>query len=290
MSTYRLGVLGYPLSHTRSPILHQTLLAECHLTGSYDKLEVSPETFASWVETQASTYHGFNVTIPYKVSLMPYLQQVSKTAQWIGAVNTVTVTPQGLVGDNTDAAGFLAPLSQSAQAALQGGHALILGSGGASRAVAYALGTAGVHQITVRVRDVARATPTLEAIQSMGKALGKPSHVAGATTVSKSVLQQVCLVVNTTPVGMHPNPDISPLTQAELAQLPSHCLVYDLVYNPQQTLLLSQAQACGLPTQHGLGMLVHQGALSFQIWTGCRISADMLQIAEDALIRAMITS
>jgi len=240
MTFYKLGVLGYPLEHSLSPKLHRYFLQQTNLSGSYDLFEVPPDQLAKWVSSiSALGLTGFNVTIPHKISIMPYLKDISESAKMIGAVNTVIVKPDGLYGDNTDAEGFIAPLRHQ----FNGRHALILGSGGASRAVAYALKKAGIETITIYSRSAGlELTPDL--------------------------LSDVICLVNATPVGMFPDIDKSPVSIELLKALPKEALVYDLIYNPVQTRLLKEASDLNLEVQGGLSMLISQGAYSFELWTG----------------------
>jgi len=253
MTFYKLGVLGYPLGHSLSPALHQYFLKQTNLSGSYDRFEISPEQFSDWVSSIADLgLTGFNVTIPHKISILPYLKEVSEAAQLIGAVNTVTVKLDGLYGDNTDAGGFTAPLSEEQRQKFQGGHALILGTGGASHAVAYALKKMGLKTITVCSR---RSGPAL----------------------SPALLSDVICLVNATPVGMSPDIDQSPVSVELLKALPRDALVYDLIYNPIQTCLLKQASDLNLAVQDGLSMLIAQGAFAFELWTQKHINLDVIK-------------
>lgn len=273
----RLGILGYPLSHSLSPRFQQLFLEASGLEGTYEKFEVAPEVLHFWLGARPAV-RGLNVTIPHKVTVMAYCDALTDAAQQIGAVNTLCFEVDGkTLGHNTDGVGFMAPL---AGRNLSGLHAVILGTGGASRAVAVGLVGAGVSKITYISRNPEKATQTLADLVLPLKPQAQVVFEAGPEAIDWS---QVGLVVNTTPVGMSSNTTASPLAVEALRQLPSSALVYDLVYNPLETQLLKDSKALGLETQDGLAMLIAQGAESFRLWTGIQISAEVLSQAKARL-------
>ncbi len=272
---FRLGIIGHPLSHSLSPVLQRVFLQSAGLQGMYERWDIHPDALPDWMG-QSNEASGFNVTIPHKVAILPFLTSLSAEATAIGAVNTVQVLQDGLVGHNTDAYGFIAPLRQSLGTALADAHILILGAGGASRAVAYALLQAGVSQLTFIVRNEERARPTIQMTQRLAERVKGFPQVEVQTTLSRPQLERINGVVNTTPLGMSPQTHQSPLTPEDVAALPSTAFVYDLVYNPLKTRLLEMASQRGLKTQDGLDMLIYQGAAAFQIWTGVMPSQEAL--------------
>ena len=256
--TLFFGLLGYPLGHSLSPVMHKAALEHLGLDAHYLAFPVAPENLKEAVSgLWALGCGGFNVTIPHKQAIMPLMQDCTPLARKIGAVNTVLRTEQGWLGDNTDRAGFTAPLLRR-KPEWSEAQALILGCGGAARAVIAGCQSLGIRHITVQGRTLGN----LKAIQVQFPEI----HVLGPEQSVASVLSHTHLVVNSTPLGMDPRPEASPLTQEELALLPAAALVYDLVYNPERTQLLTWSQEQGLATQGGLEMLVHQGWKALQLW------------------------
>lgn len=266
---YSLGLIGYPLGHSLSPVLHQTALAEAGLTGKYELYPVSPlpegqETLEAVVNRlRSGELHGLNVTIPHKQSVFPLVDELTPSAAAMGAVNTLFMRSGKLVGDNTDAPGFWGDLSnlpiQNAKSAL------ILGAGGAARAVVYALLTRGWY---VRITDL--RPEQAASLLAHYSAQELDSSKLEVIPFSPQTLEQAGLssdlVVNATPMGMHPNMDNC--AWPEGIPLPEHACIYDVVYNPIETKLLKIAKNSGLPCRNGLGMLVEQAALSFERWMG----------------------
>jgi shikimate dehydrogenase len=274
--TLFFGLLGYPLGHSLSPVMHKAALEHLGLDAHYLAFTVAPENLKEAVSgLWALGCGGFNVTIPHKQAIMPLMQDCTPLARKIGAVNTVLRTEQGWLGDNTDRAGFIAPL-QRRMSDWSEAHALILGCGGAARAVIAGCQALGIRQITVQ----GRTPENLKAIQVQFPEI----QVLGPEQSVAPLLSHTALVVNTTPLGMDPRPEASPLTQGELALLPTDALVYDLVYNPERTQLLTWSQGRGLATQEGLEMLVHQGWKALQLWLHPgREDSSLLGVMEAAL-------
>lgn len=263
MMMHRTGLLGWPLGHSVSPAMHNAAFAALGLAWRYDALPVPPEQLAATIRRLvADGYRGANVTIPHKEAVMPLMDELSAAAQGTGAVNTIVVQPDGrLVGENTDWLGFLHPLDRRGFD-LPGSRVLLLGAGGAARGVAYALGQRGVREVAIWNRTAARASDLAAHIGSMFSGL----RVTTGHDLRELVSAGTSLVVNTTPAGMWPEDDVSPWPDA--VALPAGALAYDLVYRPEQTRFLHQAEQAGCPTQGGLDMLVVQGALAFELWTG----------------------
>jgi shikimate dehydrogenase len=274
--TLFFGLLGYPLGHSLSPVMHEAVLERLGLDAHYLAFPVPLENLKEAVSgLWALGCGGFNVTIPHKQAIMPLMQDCTPLAQKIGAVNTVLRTEQGWLGDNTDIAGFTAPLLRQ-KSDWSGARALILGCGGAARAVIAGCLSLGMRQIMVQGRTL----ENLKAIQLQFPEI----QISGPEQPVTSVLSHTSLVINTTPLGMDPRPEASPLTQEELALLPTDALVYDLVYNPEMTQLLTWSQERGLATQGGLEMLVHQGWKALQLWLHPgQEDYDLLVVMETAL-------
>ena len=274
----KLGLVGYPLGHSLSPRIHDAALQACGLEGDYspfpirfdDKQEL--KNLLSCVHS--SEILGLNVTIPHKQNVIEFLDELTPTAKAIGAVNTIYLRENKLIGDNTDARGFLTDLKKFLTTdSLRHGelNALVLGAGGSARAVVYALLKDGWN-VTIAARRVDRArelASQFEDIRIMDFNLQTFEH------------SNVQLIVNTTPLGMTPNIDQSPLP--ENIQLTRETMIYDLVYNPRETKLVRDARAKGLQATTGLGMLIEQAALAFEIWTGYSPSREVLRAAVDNL-------
>jgi len=252
-------VMGWPIKHSRSPLIHSHWIAEHGLQGVYLPLPVNPlrlpEALAG---LSALGFAGCNLTLPHKVQALECLSDMDDVARQIGAVNTVVVQPDGrLRGTNTDAFGYVQSLRE-AQPAWQAsaGPAVVLGAGGAARAVVWALADAGATDIRLLNRSLDKA-------QAMAAEFGAPLQ-ALAWEQRHAALADAALLVNTTTQGMQGQAALD----IQLDALPRHALVSDIVYTPLQTDLLLRAQARGNPTVGGLGMLLHQARPAFAAWFG----------------------
>ncbi|WP_233498339.1 shikimate dehydrogenase [Meiothermus sp. QL-1] len=248
--------------------MHQAALEAAGLSGSYRALETPPAFLRARLEEVRRDYTGVNVTIPHKESVQPYLDELSAEAKAIGAVNTVLNDRGRLLGYNTDAAGFIAGLDE-AGIPYRGKQALVLGAGGAARAVVYALREQGAW--------VAVYNRSLERAQALAQDLGV--RWVGPALLKEAV-QGCDLLVNATSVGMK-DPLASPLPEG---LLPRRGVVVDIVYNPLETRLLREAQAAGLRVLGGLPMLVWQGALAFELWTGLKPDVGAMYRAAHAVL------
>jgi shikimate dehydrogenase len=276
--SFQLGLIGYPLGHSLSPKIHTAAMKACELKGDYSLFPIAPndkqELGNLLNRVRSSEITGLNVTIPHKQNVIPLLDELTPTAQAIGAVNTISIQNGKLTGDNTDAPGFLADLKHFIRIRKSeiGNRksALVLGAGGSARAVIYALVSDG-WEITIAARRLEQAKAL---VTQFPKSDSRLSGIEYQTTTLHSLLPTLSLIVNTTPVGMSPSVDSSPWP-AKLPFLPN-AAVYDLVYNPRETKLVKDARAAGLLATTGLGMLIEQAVLSFEIWTGCKPSRHAL--------------
>jgi shikimate dehydrogenase len=253
----RAGVIGWPVGHSLSPRIHRFWLNALGIEGCYEAVVVPPDWLSSMVDGfRLGRWRGFNVTVPHKETIMPLLDQIAPAALAIGAVNTVVAVRDGVFeGRNTDAPGFMASLR--AGAALDAEHpAVVLGAGGASRAILAALGDAGFRDIRLANRDRARA----EAL-----ARSFPATV-GDWADRERMLEGAGLLINTTSLGMVGQPAL----EIDLARLPESAVVTDIVYRPLMTDLLLRAQARGNPVVDGLGMLLYQAVEGFAAWFGTK--------------------
>lgn len=286
---FRFGLTGFPLTHSLSPRLHTAALQALGLEGEYSLFPIPPlpEGSAKLQELLGSVHsgelHGLNVTVPHKRAVLPWLDELTPIAQAVGAVNTIFCRDGRLVGDNTDAAGFLADVQfhlerlgkakkrftlkdpkmsgertfdpgETTPSQDPGKTALVLGAGGAARAVTYALSADG-WQVFVAARRFEQA-----------QALAGGIAISLSEGPLSTLYSRLSLLVNATPLGMAPYEERSPWPEG--AAFPQGAVVYDLVYNPPETVLMRQARAAGLPVLNGLGMLVEQAAMAFERWTG----------------------
>lgn len=255
----KAAVIGFPVGHSRSPTIHNHWIEQYGLRGRYDAHEILPECLAESLRHLIEEgYTAFNVTIPHKQAIMELCDTIDDTARAIGAMNTLTVGGNGtLRGYNTDAFGFIENIRQSAPGFdFSCGAALVLGAGGAARAVVYGLQQAGA-------KDIRIANRTHEHAEKLAHDFGVGVAASGT---GMEGLKDIALLVNTTPLGMKGQP----LLEFDISLLPPEAVVNDIVYNPLETSLLKAAAARGLKTVDGLGMLLHQAAAAFQIWTGIR--------------------
>lgn len=267
------GVLGYPVRHSLSPAMHNAAFRALGLNWVYLAFEVSPDALPQAVAgMRGLRIQGLNVTIPHKEAVMPLLDALTDAARQIGAVNTLFWDGGRLVGDNTDAEGFLRALRAEGIEPV-GQTVLILGAGGAARAVAYALHKQGCR-LWVANRTLERAETLVRAFQAHALEM---THEA-----MRASMPSVQGIVNCTSLGMSPDTGSSPPIDWEA--LSSDAWVCDLVYRPLHTRFLQDAQSRGIRTIDGLGMLIHQGALAFERWTGRTAPvAVMRQAAQQAL-------
>ena len=254
------GVMGWPVSHSKSPRLQGYWLANNAIDGSYMPLPVAPENFETALTSLRDLgFAGVNVTIPFKETAMRACDELTDRAKRIGAVNTVTFAKDGrLLGDNTDGFGFIENLRQEApDTAFCSGPAVVLGAGGASRAVLVALLDEGCPEIRLANRTRKRA-------DDLAGEINDPRITVIDWPVAPSALENASLVVNTTSLGMVGQPAL----EIDLTGLPTSALVTDIVYAPLITDLLAQAKDRGNPIVDGLGMLLHQARPGFHKWFG----------------------
>ncbi len=296
-----LGLTGWPLEHSLSPIIHAAALRSDGLAGDYRLYPVQPlPSGAAALEEliaclRRGELRGLNVTIPHKQAVLPFLDILTPVAQAAGAANTLFHTDGQIVGENTDVQGFLTDLKSFAgHLFLEGNsrnprsapHALILGAGGAARGVVYGLAQAGwnVHVAARRPQQAQELISALQASFGSGDISNFP-HLESLPldrAAIRDLLPTISLLVNTTPAGLFPRVDASPWPVG--LPYPPLAVVYDLVYNPLETAFMRLARADGLAASNGLGMLIEQAALAFEIWTGHTAPRRaMQQAAQEAL-------
>ena len=272
-STQVVGLFGWPISHTFSPAMHNAAFEALNLNWVYIPLPLAPEQISNAIPSlNTLNFVGANVTIPHKQAIMRYLDHIDTSARDIGAVNTIVLRDEGVSGHNTDEYGFLQSLLEAGFDP-KGARCLILGAGGAARATVFSLANVGATEITICNRTVERAAFLVDDLHNRFDNI----HFSYETLAPQSLERvdgQIDLVVNTTSVGMTPRIEASPWP--EDVSLPQ-AVICDLVYNPPQTRFLRQAEAAGLKTIDGIGMLVHQGARSFEIWTDHSPPTDLMR-------------
>jgi len=275
-----LGVIGYPVSHTLSPIMHNAAIQRCSLNFVYVAFEVCPHLLERAIRgIPGLGIFGVNITVPHKEAVMPFLDRISPEAQFIGAVNTVVREGEKLVGHNTDGIGFSRALTQEGNFPLIGKTVLLLGAGGASRAVAAQTASEGTKKLIIANRSLPRAQRLESDLR--GKFPGLQCHsVLLDDEAVGPLLPNVDLLVNTTTLGMNPG-DRAPVS---LTNLPKDALIYDVIYNPPVTPLIREARERGNRTLNGLGMLVHQGAASFELWTGSTAPIEVMRRALEEVL------
>ena len=274
--TQLLGVIGHPVSHSLSPVMHNAALTALGLDWRYVAFPIAPNQLATAIAgLWASGIHGLNVTIPHKQAIIPHLTQVSFEAQQVGAVNTLWRDEQGWQGTNTDVAGFTAPL-QSLERDWANVTPVILGNGGAARAVVVGCYQLGCRKIIV----VGRNAEKLQRFQRDWSDVTLQQAIETCPWNDReTVLPSTELLINTTPIGMGQTQGESPVSEALLANLPPTAITYDLIYNPRPTYFLQLAQARGLLAIDGSEMLVQQGAVALALWLQQRVPVGVMREA-----------
>ncbi|WP_163526421.1 shikimate dehydrogenase [Halobacillus ihumii] len=273
----QLGLIGYPIAHSLSPWIHNRLLDQHGLEGEYQLYECNAEQFPYQMEKlKSSKINGFNVTVPYKEKVIPYLDGLDEAAKFLGAVNTVKVDDGRLIGYNTDGQGYVASLLNRYDDALKPfDKVLILGSGGAARGIFYALLKQGIKKVDVANRTVEKAQQVIEdlQVQSTSEALSLQK--------AEENLSQYDHIIQTTSVGMAPEINRKLIS---LTDIGPNTIVSDIVYRPMKTSLLKEAERQGARLHYGHGMLLNQAILAFEIWTGKSTNAsEMLKAFEEKL-------
>jgi len=267
-ATRLCGLLGHPVGHSLSPVMQNAAFRAAGLNMVYLAFDVAPPDLpAAVAAVRALGLAGVNVTVPHKEACLPLLDEVDPDAAAVGAVNVIVPRDGRLVGYNTDGDGFIRALREAGTEP-RGRTALIIGAGGAARAVAVALARVGAARITVTNRTHERAVRLAADLTALGvQAQALPwDALTGRTPEAEAAVTASELIIQTTTLGMHPRTDTAPPLPA--AWFGPHHTACDLVYNPRETECLAAARARGARVVDGLGMLLHQGAASFELWTG----------------------
>ncbi len=245
-------VIGDPISHSKSPLIHRFWLQKLGIDADYHAVQIAPADLGAYIESRAddADWRGCNVTLPHKIAIMEHVEDPGGIRGSIGAVNCVLRQEGCLIGTNTDAGGFMAPIMDLP---LAGAHAVVIGSGGAAHAILFGLKQAGIGQVTLLARNPLK-----------GAALLARFGLKGDVKPLNSSLPSAALLVNCSSLGMAGQPDLL----LDLAPLPPSAVVYDIVYAPLETKLLEAARERGLDHVDGLTMLIGQAALAFELFFG----------------------
>ncbi|MBD3176049.1 MAG: shikimate dehydrogenase [Armatimonadia bacterium] len=279
-STQVFAVIGHPVGHSLSPAMHSAAIDALGLDAVYVAFDIEPGRIPAAMDgMRAMGIRGMNVTIPHKAAVMECMDVVEETARLARGVNTVTNDQGHLVGSSTDGPGFMRSLSEAGvDVAAQ--SVVIAGSGGGARAIAAAL-AAEAQQVTIAARNADARTELASMVHELG---GRAAATDLTRTSLSEALARSSILINTTPLGMWPNvADCIPVRENDLT--PNHVVV-DIVPNPTNTLLLRRADSQGAKTVDGLGMLVHQGAISLETWTGQPAPVDGMRAAAEAMLAA----
>ncbi|MCG9129536.1 shikimate dehydrogenase [Candidatus Poribacteria bacterium] len=282
-NTKIVGVIGSPINHSRSPQMHNAAFLKAELDYVYVPFHVSANEIHQAINGfKAINVVGINVTLPHKQSVIPFLTTISREAELIGAVNTLTFTEDGIHGENTDAPGFIKAMNENNVPIPIGKDVVVLGAGGSARAIVVALALAGVNSITIVNRTIHKAITLAEDLTKnivkkiddedidQDKHCQKKSYTNNISAIGyddkhlPDAITNCAMLVNTSSSGM----DESQPLLINQDWLQSQTIVYDIVYTPPITKLLKAAMEIGCPTIEGIGMLIHQGAIAFERWTG----------------------
>ena len=271
----RFGVIGHPIAHSLSPLMHNTAYALLGLDCTYDSFDIAPESLSDALKDFANRgFCGLNVTIPHKERVSLQVHELSDEARVVGAVNTIRFEGGRLRGSNTDVYGAEVTL-EPYRKSLHGEKVLLLGAGGTSRAIIYALlKRFSPAEIVIANRNRERADELMKHFQPHAKSIVLKTSPADKNTLSH-VVSDARLIINATSIGMPPAIDVSPI--GEWAHFHSNQIVFDLIYTPLSTKLLTIAERGGARTISGLEMFLHQGARSFELWLGKQMPVEQIR-------------
>ena len=268
-STNIVGLIGHPVEHSFSPPMQNAAFEKLDMDYAYVAFDVNPNNLENAIKgAEALNIKGFNVTIPHKIDVMNYLDEIDEDAKLIGAVNTIDF--KNLKGYNTDGIGAIRAIEEVTS--IKNKNVLIAGAGGASRAISFYIAKYGASTLKILNRNVEKAQKLASDISNSGLI-----DYVFSDSINNMDLSDVDILINTTPVGMHPNIDDVPIAQAR--DMHEDLVVFDAVYNPNETGLLKQAIEADAKPVYGIKMLLYQGAESFEIWTGKKAPVDVMHEA-----------
>ena len=270
-STNIVGLIGHPVEHSFSPPMHNAAFEKLGMDYAYIAFDVDPNNLGSAIEGAKSlNIKGFNVTIPHKIEVMHFLDEIDEVAGLIGAVNTIDF--KNMKGYNTDGIGAVRAIEDVIS--IKDKNVVIAGAGGASRAISFYLAKYGADSITILNRNVDRAISLAGDVLDSGLIADVQ---ADSISEINNYLSDADILVDTTPMGMHPHVDDEPIARAE--DMHEDLVVFDAVYNPNETVLIKEAIKSGAKPVYGIKMLLYQGAESFKIWTGVDAPVDEMEKA-----------
>lgn len=262
-------LIGNPVSHSVSPLMHNTALEHFEINAKYYAVSVSMGEITSLIaHFNSDSFLGANITIPHKQNFLDAVDELTKEASEIGAINTILKKEGKLIGDNTDAYGFAKPL-EDYLSDIDLDRAIVFGSGGATKAILYALNDLGFEEVVMVSRNPSKYS-------------GLNDVVLSSYDTWTEYAKDCSLIINATPLGMIPNVDASPVEEQNVEFLEEK-LCYDIVYNPRETTFLKQSRRAGGEPIDGLDMLIYQGAKSFQLWTGKEFPVGFVRMKLDEL-------
>lgn len=264
-----VGLFGHPVGHSQSPLMHNTAFQHLQLPYVYVAFDVVPDRLKEAVTgIRGLGIKGVNVTIPHKVAILPFLDEIDPLAQRIGAVNTVVNANGRLIGYNTDGTGYVRSLVEETGLLLANQVVTLLGAGGAARAVACTLADKGVQEIRIVNRSREKAQKLADHLRPLVNVTALEPNEA------EEAVKTATLIINTTSIGMYPNVEEMPIPAEWLHD---GLIVSDLIYNPLETKLLTSAKQVNAVTHSGIGMFVNQGALAFERWTGVEAPVELMR-------------
>lgn len=272
----RLGIFGWPVAHSKSPQMHESAARALGIALQYQRFEVAPDELAAAIQRECDAgIDGYNLTVPHKEAVLPLVDEVTPAARAIGAVNTVVREDGRYIGHNTDAPGLVRSLEE-AGVQVDGARVVVLGAGGATRAAVVGLCGAGAAEIAV----LSRRPEQSEALRNSLAASIECNLEAAPLSEASWYFETATLIVQATSATLESNPDaVDFAASLPIDALPAGATVVDMVYKPLETTVLTRARHRGLTTVDGLGMLLHQGAIAFEMWTGCEAPLDVMRSA-----------
>ena len=270
-STNIVGLIGHPVEHSFSPPMHNAAFEELGMDWAYVAFDVDPNNLKSAIDGAKSlNIKGFNVTIPHKINVMDYLDEIDEVASLIGAVNTIDFN--NMKGYNTDGIGAVKAIEEVTS--IKNSNVVVAGAGGASRAISFYVAKYGADSLTILNRNIQKAQDLAGDVEASDLI-----DEVGSNSISNisSYLDDADILIDTTPLGMHPHIDDEPVAIAD--NMHEDLTVFDAVYNPNETVLLKEAIKAGATPVYGIKMLLYQGAESFEIWTGKKAPVDVMEEA-----------
>jgi len=271
-NTKIVGIIGNPISHTASPAMHNAGFKKLGLNFIYVPLHVKPDQLETAVQAiRAYNFAGINVTVPYKEAVIPFLDKIDKKAESIGAVNTIVNRDGKLIGYNTDGEGFLQSFKHESGKSAKGKSVCILGAGGSAKAIAFGLLAEAPRKMVILNRTQEKA----DSLASRLKSNNNLEISTPAWETRSKWAEKADIIINTTSLGLQPNPRETPLESH--TSLTNRQICYDVIYNPSETRFLADAKKSGAKTINGAGMLAYQGLLAFQLWTGKTVDFEIFR-------------